>query len=260
VTELIRLVEAHFDIAALLAAIFVALAVFLILGAFFQGREVSFWPPRIGPKPQGPAAPSLVPPPTQSEVTETHQLSPPDYGPFAFNKDIRVVDLRTRLPVPEDKIAERYSPVTWIRYTLVKKTRPANQLSFQFATTGVGLDPRCLTHNYSLKKAVEPDVHGERRLGENWEIQVDVSDVPLKEEFLVINEITYWNAFRGEDHDWAAIKAEQDTAEIALLLLFPQKKPYTSYELYAYPHGSEKQKIFAGESTVFPSKNHMTLF
>jgi len=138
--------------------------------------------------------------------------------------------------------------------------QPAQQLSFQFATTGVGLDPRCLTHHYSLKKAVEPDVHGDRRLGENWEVQVDVSDVPLNEEFLVINEITYWNAFRGEDQDWAAIKAEKDTREIALLLLFPQDKPYKSYELYAYPHGSGKQKLFAGESTIFPSKNHMTLF
>ena len=75
----------------------------------------------------------------------------------------------------------------------------------------------------------------------------------------MINEVTYWNAFRGEDHDWASIKAEKETEEIGLLILFPKDKPFKDYKLFAYPHGSDMTKEFKGKSKIFPSDNHLSL-
>ncbi|WP_373499150.1 hypothetical protein [Desulfococcus sp.] len=202
----------------------------------------------------------VVPPPSPETIREVPSLLEPNYEPFEIIKDVRVIDLRTRRKIPPDKMDQRYSPVTWIRWTLARKSKAADSISFHFATTGTALDPRCLTHTYKLKKAVEPDIHGQWELKQHWEIEVDVSDLSAGQEFFVINEITYWNGFRGEDRDWAAIKAEKQTQEIALLVLFPQDKPFKSYELYAYPHGSDKPREFMGDARIVPSPNHLSFY
>ena len=204
----------------------------------------------------------VVPPSPESNIERVPHLEEPNYEPFVFLKDIRVVDLRARKKIPESMKDKRFSPTTWTRYTLARKKREVGSISFQFATTGVGLDPRCLTHPYRLRKAVEPDIHDDRILKENWEVVVDVSDIPVGENFLIINEATYWNGFRGEESEWASIKAQEGTTteEIGILVLFPEQKPYKLFNMLAYSHGSDQKQQFQGVARTFPSQTKQSFY
>ena len=204
---------------------------------------------------------SVVPKPPDSAVEEVNHLDKPNYEALVFLKDIRVVDLRSRRKIPKSMEDKPFSPTTWTRYTLVRKTRQVDDITFQFATTGVGLSPRCLSHPYKLRRAVESDIHGGRILKQNWEIVVNVSEVPVDQEFLIINEVTYWNSFRGEESEWASIKAQSETTEeIGLLVIFPDEKPYKHFTMFSYPHGSDQKQPFRGDLSIFPSKTFRTFY
>lgn len=215
-----------------------------------------------GPTPVvGAAALQVVPQPPDSAVKRVDHLPPPNYEALVFLKDIRVVDLRARRTIPESMKNKPFSPATLTRYTLVRKTKQMDKIRFQFATTGVGISPRCLTHPFKLYTVIKPDIHGGRKLKKNYEVEVDVSAVPVGQEFLIIIEATYWNGFRGEESEWASIKAQNtSTEEIGLLVLFPEGKPYKHYNLLFYPHGSDEKRVFRGESVLFPSETQQTLY
>ena len=205
--------------------------------------------------------PQVVPKPSETTIENVDHIDHPNYQSLVFVKDIRVVDLRAIQKIPEEMKDQPYSPATWTRYTLVRKIANVDDIRFQFATTGVGLSPRCLTHPFTLRRAIDFDIHGKRILKQNWEVVVDVSSVPIGQEFLIITEATYWNGFRGENGDWASIKAQNDsTEEIGLLVLFPEKKPYKSYNLFSYPHTNRNRKPFRGKMSLFPSETFKTLF
>jgi hypothetical protein len=182
-------------------------------------------------------------------------------GGFRILKDIRLVDLRSRVPVPENKRDQELSPVTWTRYTLLRKLSSSRDyVDFEFGTTGVKVSPRCLTHEYQLRKLTGPHSHGKAKLRETWQVRVDVRNVRVNEDFLVINEVTYWNAFSGEDQDWVGMPVEEKTDLIAMILLFPEKKPFKGYDLFYSPHhASQTLKPFRDPSVVIPAENHQVL-
>ena len=181
---------------------------------------------------------AITPPVDLASVTRTKFDDEPTYRGFRFLKDVRVVDLRSRVPVPPDKQSEEYSPVVWTRYALVEKTADApDSLTFEFATSGVGLRPRVLTHHHRVLRSIAPHVHGDKTMREAWRVQADVSTEPIGVPFLVVTEATYWNGFAGEDAEWASIASGENTEEIAIILMFPENKPFGEYELRAYPHG-----------------------
>ncbi len=212
----------------------------------------------LKPPPPPPPGPSIVPKPTK--YVEVAEAAEPTYEGFHLLKDIRVIDLRSRIPIPKDKKGKEYSPVTWTRYTLLEKlTQDREFVDFEFGTTGLDVYVRCLTHEYILRKVTGPHFHGNIELKNTWQIRVGVKDVELNEDFLIINEATYWNAFSGEIKEWAAMTVTEKTDLSAMVILFPKDKPFKKYKLYAYPHGSRKLKQFRGESVVIPSENDQVL-
>jgi hypothetical protein len=199
----------------------------------------------------------VVPPPSPKDYTEVKSLPEPTYNGFTFKKDLRIIDLRSRIPVPKDKKEEKISPVTWTRFTVMTKDREdVTPLDFEFGTTGI-LYPRCLTHEYKLFKSLETHYHGEVSLKNTWHIRVDLSEEQTGEyPFLLINEATYYNAFGGEESEWASITAQRGakTELIGMVILFPEDKPFKTYDLYEYKHGQKKKRI-RRPTTIIPSDN-----
>ena len=102
--------------------------------------------------------------PEPKNIGKIPNFADPTYDGLSVIKDIRIVDLRWRRPVPESKRNEKYSPVTWTRYTHFKKIDPHREfVDFEFATTGVGIHARSLTHKAKLWEAVEPHYHGTKK-------------------------------------------------------------------------------------------------
>ena len=206
---------------------------------------------------------SVVPPP--KTFTEVSHLPEPDYNGFTFKKDIRIVDLRSRVPLPkealEESFKEKISPVTWMRYTLLTKDKEVNHpLDFEFASTRF-LYPRCLTHEAEYIRSEDAHFHGEQVLKNIWHVRVNLKDEPVSEHpFLVLNEATYWNSFRGETQEWLSITAHEHarTELIGVIILFPEKKPFKNFSLYEYKHGTPKKRL-RRPTTVIPSDNSQSL-
>jgi hypothetical protein len=89
-------------------------------------------------------------------------------------------------------------------------------------------------------------------------LKIDISNEPVGREFLIINEMTYWNAFTGEDSDWAAMHRVQNE-EVAMVVLFPEDKPVKSYEFLQYKQGVQPEP-FMGRHRFYVSENKLVLF
>ena len=198
----------------------------------------------------------IVPPAREGEYIKLKEPPNVDYEGVRFLKDIKVIDLRSRIPVHPHKQRQKYSPVPLIRYTLLEKlSTDVEEVPFVFGTSGVGLDPRCLTHRFSLIEITDPIDVGELHLEQVWHVMVNVKHEQPHTPFLIVNEATYWNAFRGEDKEWASMAAYEASDMISLVILFPEGKPIKTYALYAIPHESKERMLFRDPSIVFASEN-----
>lgn len=226
-------------------AIFVAGIALVLFPLVFSARLIS---------PSGASAHTVPPPDKYEKVSE---LPDPSYEGFLFLKDIRVLDLRSRRVAPEEKKSSKYSPATWTRYTLLRKLLPERKhLEFEFATSGVDIHPRCLTHEYTLLKSEGPHYHGNINLKNTWHVRVDVERVKPDTDFFVITEATYWNAFQGKQSDWAALAVNETAEVIGIIILFPDDKPFKDISLSSGPHKTKNLKPFQGPSTQIRSENN----
>lgn len=172
-------------------------------------------------------------------------------------KDISIFDLRGWKPVPADKLNERYSPANYINYLHIKKTRPLDSIVIHYATSGYDIDLRCITHNY---KNYQQDTTTKEHKGQkSYGIAIDVSSVPLNEEFLVVVEATYWNGFRDITKESASTYTDAEITglnELDLIILLPYDKPVNSVAKYSrtdrefYPYRGE-EKFYVDEKKRF---------
>jgi hypothetical protein len=191
-------------------------------------------------------------------ATIVSTLPDPIYDGVEILKDVRIIDLRGRVPVPpEKKTSDKISSATWVRYILVKKLKEKNFVEFEAATTGAGIDARSLTHKYELITTKQPHFHGSVGV-KPVVLKIDISNETVGQEFLVINEMTYWNAFTGEETDWAAMHRVQNE-EAAMVVLFPEEKPVKSYTFLQYEKGMAPEP-FRGRHRSYVSDNGLVLF
>ena len=197
-----------------------------------------------------------VTPAEEARIVPT--LTDPVYDGVEILKDVRIIDLRGRVPVPpHQKSTDKISSATWVRYILMKKLKEKDYVEFESATTGAGIDARSLTHKYEPITTRQPHFHGSVAV-KPVVLKIDIATEPIGREFLVINEMTYWNAFTGEDTDWAAMHRVQNE-ELAMVVLFPEEKPVKSYELLQYKRGLQPE-TFRGTHRSYVSENGLVMF
>lgn len=202
--------------------------------------------------------PSIVPMPDVGKYEQIDKLLPPSYKRFNVLRDIRVFDFRSRkkLPFWQGKLDGRYSPVTLIRYTLANKLDSnAHTLTFNLATSGY-LSPRSLTHDYKLLFCPNCTLHSGKKTREAWHVNTNVEREAVGENFLVVTEATFWNAFQGDEdnHEWASIDVvEKNTAMIGVALIFSSDATYK--QLKVYKHNKEQNKK---ELLILPTNGEMT--
>ena len=196
---------------------------------------------------------------TPAEIaTVVPSLKDPIYDGVEILKDVRIIDLRGRVPVPPElKTSDKISSATWVRYTLMKKTKEKDFVEFESATTGAGIDARSLTHSYELITTKQAHFHGSVKVTPVV-VKIDISNERIGQEFLVINEMTYWNAFTGEETDWAAMHRVQNE-EVAMVVLFPKEKPVKSYKFLQHEKGVQPEP-FRGRHKSYVSDNGLVLF
>lgn len=210
-------------------------------------------------------APGAQVTPQAKEVANVADIPDPSYEGFVFKRDVSIIDLRASRDVPDHQKKELYSPVTLMNHMTLRKTRPEKSISFTYATSGVLVNPRCLTHPYVLKKTMKPDVHGDHTLKEVWELEINLEEVPIDQEFFLAVEATYWNAFEApKQRNFSTYANDQsEPEELSITLLFPEKRPFKSYNLLAYPHDAEdsnKAQPFQGTPRITKAKDNLSIY
>ena len=196
----------------------------------------------------------------EKPVATVQDLENIDPGEFEVIKDLRIFDLRSRKQVPEKRKEEKISQVLQTRYTLLKKTKETDVIRYRFATTGADVEARSLTHEYQASQLLDLEqqtVNRVRNLKKILELAIDVSTVPVGEQFLIINEANYWNAFQGEEAEWAGAITQYKTHELGLLLLFSKEKAYTHFAKFATPGDSKNKKRFKGIDREYASQQSL---
>jgi hypothetical protein len=178
----------------------------------------------------------IVPPAESYRIHEVLQPPVPDYSGFELLEDKRVIDMRDWKPF--DQGAEgRISPVTWSRKIRLKKIAEAEQVRFDFATEGAGIDAACLSgEDYYLETGIiscDPP----QLLLKTLQVVVNVAKYKVGEEFEIEIQATFWNGSSEQD-DWTAYKVYAPVKVVQMLLLFPEQKVFKWRKLVMYKPGS----------------------
>jgi hypothetical protein len=196
--------------------------------------------------------------PPSSNVRQVQDLpEDPDDTDFETLRDVSVFDLRGWKKLPPDEANPRSSPANYINYLHVKKIRPAKLYKAHYHTNGTGIDLRCMTQSFEILTKQRPEQHVNEG-GHEYEVDVNVEDMPVGKEFLVVIEATYWNSFQNLTEEDASTYTDMDIhqmQELSLFVLFPENKPFKQVDRLAGPTGGEKQG-FRDEEKFYEDKEH----
>ena len=209
-------------------------------------------------KPPTPIQINLNTVPPATNVKQVQDLpEDPDDTDFETLRDVSVFDLRGWKQLAPNEQNPRSSPANYINYLHVKKIRPAKLYKAHYHTSGSGIDLRCMTHSFEILEKQKAEQHSKEG-GHEYEMDVNVEDMPVGKEFLVVIEATYWNSFQGLAGDDASTYTDTDIhqmQELSLFVLFPDTKPFKEVDRLAGPTGKDKQG-FRDEEKFYQDKDH----
>ena len=196
---------------------------------------------------------AFLPPTSQTAVREkpadyqeVEKLDPVDYSNFNILSDDRFVDMRLWKQVSDADFHELESAVVstdWIRF---KKIGPAATFDRDEKTSGqeiffrghAGLPSKTIGQRNEI--FVGADRVKVRRLS------IDVSSVPMNDEYEVRYSSTRWNSLQSESELWHGIEGYAGSFKVSLLLIFPENKPFTSSRLMVSKKGRDTPRASTG--------------
>lgn len=176
---------------------------------------------------------------------------------FDLFKDISVFDLRSWRPTSKTEMQTRHSPANYTNYLNLRKKKDQAKYVARYSTSGYAIDMRSITHTGVLYTTTDTQHEGNKQ----YAIEVNVAAEPVGKDFLLVVEGTYWNGFANEAEESASTYTDSDITklgELGLAILFPEGKPFTSFELLQRQKGwqdfvplSEGSKFYADKSQLF---------
>ena len=182
-----------------------------------------------------------------------------DDADFDLLKDISVFDLRGWKPVPADAKDSRYSPANYTNYLHLRKKTAAKTYVIRFGTTGYAIDARSMSHSgtlYTTATKKDPEL-------KEYALEVDVSSEPIGKDFLLVIEGTYWNGFSNPEKEFASTYTNKDMmslGELGLLVLFPEQKPFKTFELLQRTELAAKFTSMTENSKFYPDSGKQFIY
>lgn len=211
---------------------------------------------KSGPQPSV----GVVPP--NPNVKTVPDLNDEDDDGFQTLRDISVFDLRGWKHLPATEVNPRFSPAGYINYLHVKKTRDMKIYRAHYSTSGTNIDLRCVTHVAEVLQRATPVAHNGQVVKE-YQVDVNVEDIPVDKEFLIVIEATYWNSFQNLMEETASTYTDKDIDhldELSLFVLLPENKPIKSYKLWTQATGTSEKKEFRGNNRLYVDKNNQFIY
>lgn len=199
----------------------------------------------------------VVPPPSVLKIVD---LPTPSSVGTDLLKDISVFDLRAWVPVQGADRNRRISPVNYINYLHLRKTKAVGKYIIHYGTGGYAIDLRCVTHSFVVYQRNASPQHLQ---GKEYAVEVDISHEQVDKEFLIVVEATYWNGFSNIESESASTYTDRDInslGELALIVLFPETKPFTSYELLEGSSDTENVTPYRGVHAFYADSNKRFIY
>lgn len=193
--------------------------------------------------------------PPNTKVTQVDKF-PTDSSAanFSLLRDINIYDLRAWKPIElEVKKKDRIQPCHYINYLHLIKIKPVDKFIAHYGTGGYAIDLRCISSDYKILKRDIPSKHEDDFGFVEYQVEIDVSQYPLNKEFLLVVEGTYWNGFSNLKTEDASTYTDDDISnlqELAIIVFFPQEKPFSSYSLFSSGE-NHKDKPYRGPTSSF---------
>jgi hypothetical protein len=186
--------------------------------------------------------------------TEVDKLDSVDNSAFEILSDDRVVDMRDWREVPQDHMNEFYTSVSTTRRVRARKIKPADTIQFQGRTSGFDLFSRSLSPYpfRELGQRFETIVGNDRMKAR--ELVIDVSSVPVEEEFDIRTMTTAWNTLQTEPEQWFGVIGYEKSFKVSLLLLFPPGKPFKDYTLMVSRTSKETPVPYVGSKILLSGR------
>jgi hypothetical protein len=238
--------------AAIVAAVITAIGT--AIGGYLAAQSSAESPPAVSIVNQ-----ITVPETKAQTVSQLPESTPGDN--YSVLKDISIFDLRSWQPFPDSlKNIRRVSPVNYINYLHIKKLREIDKFTAHYATSGFAIDVRSVTHKASIFKEEKPGEHeGQTR----YAVEVDISNVPVNEEFLIVIEATYWNSYDNMLTESSSTYTDREInglKELALIVFFPESKPFRSFQLKKELHGKDEEPFIRDIGALFPDQSNRFIY
>lgn len=166
-----------------------------------------------------------------SGYQEVESFETIDYSSYQILSDDRIVDLRMWKEIVPEKLHEPQESISVTRRVRLKKIKPANEIVFEGRTSGLDLYWKCLSpYQYRVVGQKSVVFVGQDRMKAR-RILVDVSGIPVNDEFELRLIATFWNSLQTEREQWFGLIGYEGAFKASQLLLFPREKPFKTYAL-----------------------------
>lgn len=144
---------------------------------------------------------------------------------FLSAESVKILDMRNQKPAaPENKLTVPTNRVVLTDHYRLKKLSEESVIKFPYATTGYGMEGRCLSRRDAVwydRSNDSVEAGEDKHLRKQYELELDVEEVAKGEIIDVHNDITYINAFEGKEKEWFHTHVNIPTQSLTIILLFP---------------------------------------
>lgn len=181
---------------------------------------------------------------------------------YELKKDVSIFDLRQWRATPDSLKETRFSPCNYTNYLHIKKTKPLNKIVIHYGTSGYAIDMRCITNKYEFYQKEKPDFHDGKTVKE-YALVVDVSGIPLNQEFLIVIEATYWNGFNNLTEEDASTYTDEEIHgldELGLIVFLPEGKAFKEVFRSDRSNVDNKEDSYRGLENYYEDKNKKFIY
>ena len=161
----------------------------------------------------------------------------------------------------------RTAPIHSAGYTMTRRLKlvkltEGDRLWLEARTSGRDLIRRVLQPNPENAKVMAPNQRvlvGKQAMISNF-LGFDIKDIPINEEFDCHTITTYWDALQTPDEQWFGVIGYPGSYKVSMLILFPQNKPYSTFELLDAKRGEPNPQVYTGKKIIYESTDHRWLY
>lgn len=209
------------------------------------------------------AVKARTPEPIPSRPQDTEKvasLGSPDYGSFDILSDERFWDLRGWKDLSDPANNGQQSIAIMTRTARILKAAEAKEIRFEARTDGDEVFLVCMSHRDKARESLQeqPGFVGARSTRVR-QLVVDISDVPVSEEFILKTKATYVNSLQDPKDRWIGAIGYPRSDRIRLVVLMPPQNPLKSFRLQTAPSTRDDPEDYTGPKRLIESDDNLSL-